>query len=562
VPLSKKFPILPVRIIRFSVTIATVDLEVTACVEGDGMRRRNGWKPAVICVGAIGLVQLGCASREIHLPQGHMPNISAQPDTVTTSNLISPAKAVTKSEPKQATGKAAFDLPSNLPGASSAPIVPPKFGQDATQAERVKAVEALYPPVKPVPESARPATGLDALSLVDLQQMASANSPVFVRAKADVDAAYGQVVQAGLHPNPTVGYQADQWQPWLRTEPGTTGSGNGQQGGFINQLIKTAGKLSLAQKVAGFDYINALVAVRRAQVDVTAAVRTQYFAVLVAQQGVEINRALADLADDVYKLQLKQVASGEAAGYEPLQLFAQAEQARNAVTVSEAAYLASWKQLATAVGRPDLPLTPLAGQADAVVPVFDAVTVEAKILEQHTDLLTARNTLEQAQVNLTLQKRLPIPDLQTNTYHQYDNLAQTYQFGVQLGIQLPTSDRNQGNIRTAQAKIARSTADLIATQNDLTGKLAEAFGRYNTHRVIAERYRDKIIPSLTRGYRALVRRYQVEPEKVSFNDIVVAQQNLAQALQAYLNALDAQWKSVVDVANLGQLDELYPGPLK
>jgi hypothetical protein len=38
----------------------------------------------------------------------------------------------------------------------------------------------------------------------------------------------------------------------------------------------------------------------------------------------------------------------------------------------------------------------------------------------------------------------------------------------------------------------------------------------------------------------------------------VAQQNLAQALQAYLTALDAQWRAVVDVANIGQLDELYP----
>ncbi len=65
------------------------------------------------------------------------------------------------------------------------------------------------------------------------------------------------------------------------------------------------------------------------------------------------------------------------------------------------------------------------------------------MFDQHTDLLTARNQIAQAQTNVTLQRRMPIPDLQTNSYHQYDNLAQTYQFGVQLGVQLPLSDRNQ-----------------------------------------------------------------------------------------------------------------------
>ena len=77
-----------------------------------------------------------------------------------------------------------------------------------------------------------------------------------------------------------------------------------------------------------------------------------------------------------------------------------------------------------------------------------------------------------------------------------------------------------------------------------------------------ERYRDKIIPNFSRVYRAIIRRYQVEPDKVSFNEIVVAQLNLVQALHAYLAALDGQWKAVVDVANLGQLDEVFIEPPK
>jgi cobalt-zinc-cadmium efflux system outer membrane protein len=244
-------------------------------------------------------------------------------------------------------------------------------------------------------------------------------------------------------------------------------------------------------------------------------------------------------------------------------LYAQAEQARVVLAQSEASYRAAWRQLAAAVGRPDLPQSPLAGTADSAAPVFDPDLVLADLLEHHTEVLTARNSLAQAHANMTLQRRVPIPDLATNQYHQFDNAAQTYQFGVQLGVALPLYDRNQGNLRQADAQIARATENTAAVRNDLTGKFAEAFGRYTANRVAAERYRDHILPNLARAYRALVRRWNVdEPGKVQFNDIVVAQQNLAQALQAYLTALSAQWQAVVDVANIGQLDELFPAPGK
>lgn len=502
--------------------------------------------------GVIGL-SAGCASDRLILPAGHLPPSAAVSDA--NSGVVLSASPAPELPPSPAGKSNPFDLPNAIPGAGLPPVAVPKFGKDVPAAERSALVRKAYPDLTPV-SAALPAG--TALGLAELQQLAVANHPVVRKAEAEAEAALGQVVQAGLHPNPTVGYQVDQWQPKLNIPPGSTGSGAGQQGGFINQLIKTAGKLGLAQQVAGYDYINALVAVRKARVEVTAQVRAAYFTAVVAQRGVEVNQALAGLADEVYQLQLKRVAAGEAAAHEPFQFHAQAVQARNAVAQAEATYKAAWRQLAAATGQPDLAPAPLAGRADTPAPTFDADVLRARVLEQHTDLLTARNQIAQARANITLQRRLPIPDLQTNTYQQYDNLAQTYQFGIQLGIQLPISDRNQGNIRTARARVAAAGESLRATENDLQGKLAEAFGRYEANVKIARSYREQVLPDLVQAYRGLVRQFQVEPEKVGFNDIVVAQQNISQAIQAYQAALEAQWKAVVDLSAIGQLDELYP----
>jgi hypothetical protein len=117
----------------------------------------------------------------------------------------------------------------------------------------------------------------------------------------------------------------------------------------------------------------------------------------------------------------------------------------------------------------------------------------------------------------------------------------------------------------AEARIASTTAAARVTANDLTSRLAEAYGRYEANRQIVLNYRDKILPSLTQSYRGLVQRYQTEPGKVGFSDVVVGQQNLAQALQNYLTSLNSLWQSVVDLAALTQVDELYlndPRPVR
>jgi len=76
--------------------------------------------------------------------------------------------------------------------------------------------------------------------------------------------------------------------------------------------------------------------------------RVSYFAVLVAQENLAIARAMSNLADEVYRLQLRQVQGGQAAAYEPLQLHVLAVQARSTVVQARNRYLSAWRQLAAA----------------------------------------------------------------------------------------------------------------------------------------------------------------------------------------------------------------------
>ena len=228
------------------------------------------------------------------------------------------------------------------------PIVFPDL-KNLTPAQREAKLREVYPlaPKLPdVPKGEMPATGKP-FTLAEVHDLALRNNQLIRRAAAAADAAYGVSIQAGLYPNPNVGWQADQMQPGDKPN-----NNMGQQGVYIQQLIKTAGKLSLAKAAAGMDYINAQVALRCAQIDVMTQVRTAWFEAIVAEETLKVARAIYDLSNEVYSLQIKLVAGGDHATYEPLQLYTQTVRSWTEFVEARNKYVAAHKRLGACAGRP------------------------------------------------------------------------------------------------------------------------------------------------------------------------------------------------------------------
>jgi len=450
--------------------------------------------------------------------------------------------------------------PPELPGSNAEPIDLPNPPNDKDpkyeekQKARQAAIDKFYrdlPPLGPGPQP-EPGPAGRPLSLAELQQIALANSPLIRQAASDVQAAKGAAIQAGAYPNPTFGYEGD-----------TAGTGNtaGFQGVFLDLTIKTANKLKLAQAAATMDLLNAQLALRRAQTDLTALVRGGYFAVLVAQENVRINEALTRFTDDSFRIQRNLLKGGSAAPYEPIQLRALSYQARAGVVQARNAYTAAWKQLAANLGEPGMRPTRLAGRVDMSIPHFDHDKVLAQVLSNHTDVRTARNTIQKARYSLRLAQVTPIPDVGLHLVTQEDYTvppAQRIVQTVQLGVPIPVFDQNKGGMIQAQGALLRAMEEPHRVRDALTSSVADAFNRYQTNLVTLAYYRERILPDEVRAYQEIrTRRELTFPPDVSFGDIVTAQQTLATSLATYVMTLGAQWQAVVDLANLLQTNELF-----
>src|SRR5206468_12750763 len=68
----------------------------------------------------------------------------------------------------------------------------------------------------------------------------------------------------------------------------------GLHGAWFEQIIKTGGKLKVAEASATMDFLNAQLALRKAQADLAAQVRAGYFGMLVARRNLQISRARSE----------------------------------------------------------------------------------------------------------------------------------------------------------------------------------------------------------------------------------------------------------------------------
>ena len=449
-----------------------------------------------------------------------------------------------------------LSLPSELPGAATEPLVVPGL-RDLSADEQRKAIRNLFPALREIsPEAGAIPPSIDTrVGLESLHQLAYANHPSLRSAAANVESTRGLMIQAGLPPNPKAGYEADTVNT-LYTQ--------GYQGAYLAQTFVTARKLGLAAEAAAVDHANAVVNQRKVWVQVSSNIRRAYFQVLAARQRVRLASALYDLTGRAYNAQVDLVAAGEAAPYEPLQLRVLTTQARATLVRAEQDAIASWRILAAAIGVPDLNVTAIDGSIDCAVPNITYEEAMERLSAVHTDIQMAQNLVRKQQTLVTLADRTPIPNLDMTVVVQRDHTFEpgTNTYNLLLGGEIPVLNRNQGNRISTRADLFKAGQQVAEVRLNLTSDLAKTYGVYRANRELADSFKSEGLSDQVRAYRGVYQRYLADPNGVSFNDVIVAQQTLASVLTQYLDILQSQWQSVVDLGELLQVEDLFQmGPL-
>lgn len=125
----------------------------------------------------------------------------------------------------------------------------------------------------------------------------------------------------------------------------------------------------------------------------------------------------------------------------------------------------------------ELPVKPVVDSTDIAryqLKNYDLTLLRDRALLSRSDLKIAESATKQAELNYTLQKSLAVPDLQVGgIYDQSSNYVNNY-FGLNLSMDLPFFNRNQGNIRAAKSSISYFKTAETAKQNSINNEVNSA----------------------------------------------------------------------------------------
>lgn len=395
------------------------------------------------------------------------------------------------------------------------------------------------------------------MTLQELEQRALANNPTLQQAEAAVQAALGRKVQAGLYPNPVLGYSAEEL---VFRALGDTN----EHFLFLEQTIVTAGKLRKSRNIFAREQDQAEVEAETQRLRVLNSVRLLYYESLGAQRLVELRRDLLRIATEAVSISQQLFNVGQADQPDLLEAEIEARQAEIDLISAENHLEQTWEVLAAVVGDPTLRPGPLSGNLEDVLPQIDRDEIFKMLLRSSPEIKRAESGVTRAEAALERARAEPIPDIRVRggigySFDRLDTLpgrrAGPEAF-LEIGVELPLFDRNQGNVAAAHAEVRLAQQEVRRLEFVLRARLATTYKQYANALGIVQRYRDGVLPHAERAYQLYLERFR--EMGAAYPHVLIAQRTLFQTRSAYVAALVDAWQSVVQLKGLLLAGGLMP----
>jgi cobalt-zinc-cadmium efflux system outer membrane protein len=406
--------------------------------------------------------------------------------------------------------------------------------QEQSHHMEMPAVTAEYPRMGRAQERAHGAL----VTLEQVQKIAADSNPTLRQAEAEIRATKARQQQAGLYPNPTVGYTGDE------IRGGSVGGG--KQGFFLQQAVVTGGKLGLSREVFGKEVKLAEIEAEEQKIRVQSAVKMAFLRVLAAQELLETRRDLAKIAQDAAETQRRLMNTGQADESEVLGAEVEAQRMRMAARMQENTLREEWRSLSAVIGQPELPLATVAGNLETDWPELNEDQAVETIAKESPAVRIADAAEARAQSVLARAKREPVPDVLIRGGLEYNNetlgsvpWAKGWEGIAELAVQIPLFNRNQGNTAAARADIDRAGQEKTRIALTLRERAATAVDQYANARLMAVEYRDEMLPRAKRAYSLMVDKYG--QMLASYPRVLDTQRKLYELQIEYISALESVW---------------------
>ena len=316
------------------------------------------------------------------------------------------------------------------------------------------------------------------LLLPEAEQRFAQNNLVVLAQRFNVTVAQAQAVQARLLDNPTLFVEQNAINKNINRER-FDDRAPGEVVVQVQQLFSLAGRRRAAGKVAQQGAVVEEYNLQDLLRVLGYQLRTSYYDLYYKQQTLKVYDTEIRSLSRTAGLYQAQFDRGNVALKEVIRLKAflfTLENERQAILADVAAEQTDLHVLLRDPARTEYRPVVNAARARALsLAAFPLPALADTALAVRTDLKARRAGVEQQSLNLRLQQKLAAPDLALGyTYDKAGSYINNYH-AFTVGMAVPVFNRNQGNIRAAQAQVAGSRALLDQRQLAVQTEVNQAY---------------------------------------------------------------------------------------
>lgn len=372
---------------------------------------------------------------------------------------------------------------------------------------------------------------LPPVNLETALERAIQNDPALRGYETAVEAAEGQIEQAGLRPNPVVGVEIENF---LGSGPFQDLQGTEVMLG-VTQLIETAGKRAKRTELARTE--QALVGWERELrlATIESEVRTAFTEALVAQAALELRKEQLSLAERSREETARLVAAARSNQVELTRAELAVRQQQFAINQAERALTAARARLAAFWSEsPDTDFSVVGSvELEAGLPELSELIA---LLPQSAYLAQYEGHRLNREAALTLEEARAKPDFEVFGGGRYFNEASgEAAFLVGVEIPWPIFDQNQGNIRTARARVRAVEYEKAAARRELTVALTDVYQELVAAHEEAQSVQNDLLPAAERTLAETEDGY--ERGQFTLLSVLESRGTLFEIRETYLDAL-------------------------
>ena len=384
------------------------------------------------------------------------------------------------------------------------------------------------------------------LSLEAAITLALANNPTIPQARSLVQQQNGTTVQAGLYPNPQVGY--------LRSDPDQPGKSR-SSGAFLSQEFVTAGKLRLAQLASRYDAMLRTWQVTAQEQRVVNDVRTRFHEWVAAQQTYAVVKELVQSAKDGLKIANSMRDASIGTKPDLLQAEMQLSEAEGLLCKAKLRIDAAKHGLEAVLGT-NLAECEAVAELEFAMPELDWGSSLERLLKESPLLKSQDAELQAARAEIQLSDAQAIPNISAQMVAQRDSTEKFSSIGTFVSIPAPIFNRNQGNRISSRAFYSQQVREYDRLKLALADQLSVTLRQYKSLRHESRRLQTEILPKAEENLELVTAAYKAG--RMDFQRVVDARKLLFHSKMARIEAVAEMQKTFVEIDGLQLSGALNP----